>query len=116
VKTARPDLPAYALCALAVLGIVILSLFRVAVPDVLPLLASGSLVGGAGISLNTPSASDGTAQRIESALASLETLLSAVRRPSSSTPAPAPARPAAPAQGIPMQAAPVAGSTPVGTR
>lgn len=113
MKTTRPDLPAYALCGLAVLGIVILALFHVPIPDVLPLLASGSLVGGAGISLNTPSASDGTAQRIEAALASLESLMGAVRR----GPAPAPARPSAPAQGIPAQGLPAAaGSTPVGAR
>lgn len=104
MRTTRPDLPAYALSGLAVLGIVVLSLFHIALPDVLPLLAASGLVGGAGISLNTPSATDGTAARIEAALGSLQALIGDVRRPTAAAAAPAP-RPA-PVQGFAGQAAP----------
>ena len=54
MKIARPDLAALGLCALIVVGIVVLSAFGVPVPDVLPYLATAALSAGAGLSLNGP--------------------------------------------------------------
>jgi hypothetical protein len=54
VKLPRPDLTAYALCALAILCIAGLTLAGKTVPDVLQFVAITALGGGAGISLNTP--------------------------------------------------------------
>jgi hypothetical protein len=77
VKIPRPDVTAYALCALSILLIAVLTLLGKTVPEVLQFVALTSLGGGAGISLNTPNGKE-TLPR------------------SSSTPAPAPARAAAP--------------------
>lgn len=47
----RPDLAAYALAALCVIGIIVLAALRVAVPEILPYLAVFALGGGAGLSI-----------------------------------------------------------------
>jgi hypothetical protein len=54
VKIPRPDLAALALCALALVGIILLAALRIPVPEVLTFVALGALTGGAGIALNTP--------------------------------------------------------------
>jgi hypothetical protein len=71
VKIPRPDLAAYALCALTILAIFGLTLAGKTVPDVLQFVAITALGGGAGISLNTPNGKESLPR-------------------SSSTPAPAP--------------------------
>lgn len=117
MKIARPDTTSMILAAICVVGIVALSLFHVAIPDVLAFATLTALGIGGGTALNGPSTtspSDSTAQRIADSLSSLEQLIGGARR--SSTPAPAP-RASAPAQGIPAQpgpGTPAAASTPVG--
>jgi hypothetical protein len=54
VKIPRPDLAALGLCAIALLGIILLAALRIPVPEVLTFVALGALTGGAGIALNTP--------------------------------------------------------------
>jgi len=53
----RPDLAALALCAVAVAGIVVLTLLGKAVPDVLTLIASTALGVGGGAALPLGSSS-----------------------------------------------------------
>lgn len=98
----RPDTASMILAAVTVVGIVVLALFHIAAPDVLSYVAVGALGISGGTALNQPAATDSTAKRIADSLASLEQLLGAVRR----SPAPAPARPAPPATGIPTQPSP----------
>jgi len=116
VKITRPDTTSMILTAACVIGIVVLALFHVAIPDVLTFVAMGALGIGGGTALNTGStattatAADSAAQRIAESLTSLEQLIGGARRASS---APAAARPPAPASPIPTQAGPVA-ATPNG--
>jgi len=111
VRIARPDTSSMILAGACAVGIVVLALFHVTIPDVLTFLAMGALGISGGTALNTSTAtpSDSTAQRIADSLASLEQLIGGARR--ASTPAAAPARPAAPG-GIPAQpAAPAAAAS-----
>lgn len=77
MKIPRPDLATLAVCAIALVGIILLAALRIPVPPVLEYVALGALTGGAGIALNTPNGKE-TLPR------------------SATTPTPAP-RPAAPA-------------------
>jgi hypothetical protein len=49
----RPDLPAYGLAALALIGIVILAAMKIDIPTVLNYIALGALTGGAGITVGS---------------------------------------------------------------
>jgi len=114
VKITRPDTTSMILAAICVVAIAVLAVLRIPIPDVLSGATFIALGIGGGTSLNSPSTTsptDSAAQRIADSLASLEQLIGGARRSS-----PAPARPSAPAQGIPTQAGPAtAAATPVGT-
>lgn len=106
MKITRPDLTSLILCALCVVGIVVLALFRIAVPDAITYIAVGALGIGGGTALNGTSSVDSAATRVTEALSSLEELVAEFRGlaapKSMSKPAPAPA----PAPYIPAPAAP----------
>lgn len=53
-KLPRPDLATLVVCAIALVGIILLAALRIPVPSVLEFVALGALTGGAGIALNTP--------------------------------------------------------------
>jgi Na+/H+-dicarboxylate symporter len=81
VKVTRPDLAAGVLCALCVVGIVLLAALHLPIPEVLPFLAVGALGVGGGASF-----------------------------PGGGTPAPAPALEPAPAPApVPLTAEPPTG-------
>lgn len=106
----RPDVASLVIVAVCVVGIVVLALFHVAVPDVLTYVAVGALGIGGGTALNT-AGTDATAQRIAAAMASLEGLAGA-RLARSTTPTPAPvSRPAPAPATIPAQPAPAGASS-----
>lgn len=52
MKVSRPDLAAGALCALCVVGIVLLAALHIGIPDVLTFVAIGALGVGGGTALN----------------------------------------------------------------
>jgi hypothetical protein len=56
VKPPRPDLAAYALVALCLVALVVLTLFGKTVPDVVTYLAVSALGVGGGVSLQAPPA------------------------------------------------------------
>ena len=106
MRVTRPDTTSMILTAVCVVGIVLLAILNVPIPDVLTFVAMGALGIGGGTALNTStSSSDSAAGRIAESLASLEQLIGGARRASS---APAAARPPAPASPIPTQAGPSA--------
>jgi hypothetical protein len=102
VKLPRPDVASLVIVALCVVGIVVLALFHVSIPDVLTYVAVGALGIGGGTALNT-NGSDATAQRIAAAMTSLEGMSRIRASVPSQRPAPAPAT--FPAQPAPAGAA-----------
>lgn len=54
MKIPRPDLATLAVCAICLVGIILLAALRIPIPEVLQFVAYGALTGATGIALNTP--------------------------------------------------------------
>ena len=101
----RPDVASLVIVAVCVIGIVVLALYGIAIPDVLTYVAVGALGIGGGTALNT-AGTDATAQRIAAAMTSLEGMARAPRASDLKVAAPrhAPAPATIPAQPTPAGA------------
>lgn len=87
MKITRPDLAALAVCALTVIGIVVLTALHNPVPDVVPTIALISLSAGVGIA-SQPVFTSGASQAVSEAAAAAVTPTLPAYVPA---PAPAPA-------------------------
>lgn len=92
MKIPRPDLAALYLCGLVIVCMTALAVAHVAIPDVLPYLATAALSAGAGLSLNTPNPPE-----------TIRTSAPAPTRAPAAAPAPAPRAPITAVNGAPVQ-------------